>query len=243
MFVIEIAGLSIGIDNKYFFVERQCCKYIVKKQPLFTVSISEEEIEKERNASAWELRQTVKELSGYAESVCIYRKICKMLPVYDAFLLHSAALECSGRAYLFAAPSGTGKSTHLRLWMKNFGNDLRIINGDKPILRKTNDGEFAVYGTPWAGKEGWQENRSAPLKAVCFLMRGTENHIERLSAEQAAERIFSQVLYPEEPLLLSKELFLLDEFVKKIPFYLLACDISDEAAKLSFETMTGECSM
>ena len=163
MFTIEIAGLTIGIEHKYSWVKKQCKDYIVQSQPNFTVSVSQDDIEKESIASSGAFSP------AYCESVCIYRAICMKLPEYDAFLLHSAVVEVDGNAYAFVAPSGTGKSTHVALWCDYFGNRARVINGDKPIVRLSNDGRVYVYGTPWCGKEGYNINTYAPLKAICFI--------------------------------------------------------------------------
>ena len=98
------------------------------------------------------------------------------MPDFDAFLLHAAVIEVDGLAYAFAAPSGTGKTTHIALWKKFFGDRANIINGDKPIIRFENGTPY-IYGTPWCGKEGYNINTKAPLAALCFIERSPENTI------------------------------------------------------------------
>ncbi|MBQ9469244.1 MAG: hypothetical protein IJU52_09600 [Clostridia bacterium] len=237
MFTVRLAGVDIAIDNKYAFVRRQCEGYESDGAPAFTVSASDDEIKAEWEGSLPSVRQTYPDPEGYGESVCIYRKICHTAPLYGVFLVHSAALCADGRAYLFSAPSGTGKTTHIRLW-KKIHPDVSIINGDKPLLRRNGDGGFSVCGTPWSGKEGWHRNVEAPLGGVCFLERGEENRIRTLTPGEGAALLMKQIVYPQDPAPLLKTLELSDALVNSAPLYLLTCNISEEAAHLSYDTMT-----
>ena len=193
MFYIRIADLNVCVENKYKYVRGLCSDYLIGDcEADITVSATDEEIEAEKAIAA------VAVSDGYAESVCIYRNLCKKLPRgFNSYLFHSALIEYEGRGYAFSAKSGTGKSTHIALWQKAFGDEVRIINGDKPILRYI-DGEFVGYGTPWCGKEGFGANASVPLKAICFLERGEINSVERISAQDAVARIFHQILTPDD---------------------------------------------
>lgn len=237
MIKIKLADMVIAIENRYRYLELQCIDYILPPETPEDLSVfaSEEEIDKTIALSSDEIKD-YPDLRGYAESVCVYRAICMHLPEYDAFLFHSVAIDINGKAYLFSAPSGIGKSTHLRLLMQEYKNKVTIINGDKPILRYKN-GIFTVYGTPWAGKEGWQQNRSAPLAGICFLVRGNENRIKTLSPKDASDYALKQILYPKDPNRLFKMLSLTDTLLLDIPTYLLHCTISSEAARLSYRTM------
>lgn len=237
MFTIRLAETDIGIDNRYDFVQRQCAGYLSTGTPAFTVSVSEEEIREEWEKSTPEVKNSRRDKFGYSESISIYRKICYTMPLYDALLLHSAALSAHGGAYLFSAPSGTGKTTHLKLWMRTHPGEVTIINGDKPLLKKQPDGSFTVYGTPWSGKEGWQSNISAPLKGLCFLRRGEVNAIRRLDEKESADRVMKQIVYPKDPAALTKTLMLSNDILYSAPIWLLSCNISEEAARLSFDAM------
>jgi hypothetical protein len=167
MFDIRIANIHVRIDNAYYYVFHLCREYIIESNeiPALYIQVSEEEIAKEISIAEHSVSK------DYAESVCVYRQICRQLPErFQSFLMHSAVIEYQGAGYAFAAHSGTGKSTHIALWRKHFGNSVRIINGDKPIMRFI-DGHLYAFGTPWCGKEGWQTNMGVPLKAICFLER------------------------------------------------------------------------
>ncbi len=236
MFTIKLAGIPIGIENRYDFIAQQCVEYMCTDQPLFTVSVSEEELDQE-------LKNTDPSLCtnrGYGESVCTYRKICHRLPQYDIFLFHCAAIEYGGKAYLFSAPSKTGKSTHIKLWRTFLKDRVSIINGDKPLIKQEEDGRYTVCSSPWAGKEGWQRNCSYPLAGICFLGQAPENSLVPLSRTESAQRALRQVLYPRDAFLLQKTLSLVDGVLKNTPVFELHCTISREAAALSFAALTGE---
>ncbi len=233
MFYLKMANLVMEIHHRYGFVRRLCQEYMIAFDgtPDLVVEVTEQEIEQERSIAEFPVS------AGYAEGICIYRNICTRLPsLFGAYLMHCALIEYEGRGYAFAAKSGTGKSTHIMQWQKEFGEGVHIVNGDKPILRFEN-GELMAYGTPWCGKEGFQINTSVPLKAICFLERDRENHIHRISAKEAVVRIFHQVLTPSDLATLDAFLPLLDRTLKEIPCYVLGCNISTEAARVAYEGM------
>lgn len=157
---------------------------------------------------------------------------------YGGMMLHSSAVELDGRAYLFSGPSGMGKSTHTRLWQKEFPA-ARVFNDDKPVLRQL-DGTWYAYGTPWCGKDGININMKVPLAGICFLRRGTENSIRRLSPLEATAAVISQSnrrFATAQGLAYLTDL--VDRLVLDIPIYELKCLPEPEAAHLSYETMRG----
>lgn len=156
----------------------------------------------------------------------------------EAFCFHSSALSVDGEGIMFSANSGTGKSTHARLW-KEFIKDHQIIqlNDDKPVIR-FKDGRPWVYGTPWSGKHCIHQNGKAPAKALVFLEQAPENSIQRIPPEKAFELVFPQVIGGKRD---AKQVYdlmtLLDRFIRSIPVYKLKCNISKEAAELSYHTI------
>lgn len=230
MFCVKIADIPIQIDNRFDDVFIMCRDYLTNDEPRFSVSVSDDEIEFERRFSDFDYSV------GMFEATAIYRKISLDLLQFDAFLFHSAVIEFDGRAYAFAAKSGVGKSTHIRLWQECFGDRVRIINGDKPIMRVI-DGQIYAYGTPWCGKEGYNINTKAPLGGVCFLERGESNHIEKMNAVSALGRVYSQIIMPKDKDKCDKMLSLLDNFVTNVPFYRLHCTISQDAVSVAHDMM------
>lgn len=236
MFHIKIAGVVVGIDNRSKYIEGLCRNYIVTDEtPSFTVRAEKREVEQEMAGIPFLRRWRSR---GYYESNCLYREICLGLVDYDAFLMHSAVIEVDGQALAFAAKSGTGKSTHIRLWRERFGREVHIINGDKPIFRFI-DGRLFACGTPWRGKEGWGRNAMAPLKALCFLEQGQENQVERLSPAGVMPRLFHQLLLPREPERMDRFLALMDRMLEITPCYLLSCDATLAAAEAARRGLMG----
>lgn len=233
MFAIKIAGLKIQIHHRYGYVRNLCRDYVCETEEEcdLSVEVTEEEIRQEMATAEGPVSES------YAEGICVYRNICKRLPVmFGAFLMHCAVIEYEGHGYAFAAQSGTGKSTHISLWQKRFGETVRIINGDKPIMRFYEDGLYA-YGTPWCGKEGYNENDSVRMKAICFVERDTVNRIARITPKEAVSRIFHQVLTPSDLETLDALFPLLDRMLREVPCYVLGCNISEEAAEVAYHGM------
>lgn len=232
MITIKVADLTVAIQNRYPYTELLCREYRTDTQYAdFSVSVTEEEL-------AEEMAQAEEPCDkSYAEAVCVHRKIAEQLWRYDCFLLHAALIECDQKGYAFAARSGVGKSTHIGLWKRNFGDRVRVVNGDKPIVRITND-EIRAYGTPWNGKEGMGENTSCTLDGICFLERSPQNMITPISTEEATMRLFPQVYMPTDEVAVEKTLELLDRFVNGVSFYRLECNMEDEAAILAHSKMT-----
>ena len=231
MFYIKIADLVIKIYHKYPFVQSFCRDYIVDpvESPDIIVETTDEEIQRSLEAEGVDVPL------DRAECTCIYKKICTELPKrFQGFFLHCATIEYQGKGYAFAAPSGTGKSTHIRLWQKKFGDQVHIINGDKPIMRFNEKGELIAYGTPWCGKEGYQTNASVPVKAICFLERSEKNWISQLSAKDAISKIFLQLLTPEDIETVNGLFPMLDRVLREIPCYTLGCTISEEAVEVGY---------
>ena len=164
------------------------------------------------------------------EAVAILRVICDDIVGKGGFFLHCSCLRYKDEAIIFTAPSGTGKSTHAALWRRHFGDDVTMINDDKPLVREK-DGRFFIYGTPWNGKHAIGNNICAPIKAVVFLHQAPENHAERMSPIDALTLLLQQTVLPGERAEMSKLLDMLGRLVENTPMYRLGCTISDEAVE------------
>ncbi len=152
---------------------------------------------------------------------------------FDGLLLHSSCIEKDGEAYLFSARSGTGKSTHTHLWMQTFG-DVRMINDDKPAVRKIGD-RFYACGTPFSGKNDESSNVCVPIRAIVFLQRAKENRIERLDPAAAIPLFLSQTIRPSTEEYMTKALSLLDGILKSVPVFMLYCNISEQAVHTAYD--------
>ena len=156
------------------------------------------------------------------------------LLAFGGFQLHSSAVMLDGKAYLFSAPSGTGKSTHTEKWCRLFG--ARLLNDDKPALR-LRDGAWTAYGTPWSGKHDLSIPTGVPLGAIAFLQRGQENSIRRMDPGEAVIHLISQAPRYLTAERMERQLSLLDQLLQQIPVYLLTCNLDDQAAFLSRDAM------
>ena len=159
---------------------------------------------------------------------------------YDGMMFHSSAVVMDGKAYLFSAEPGTGKSTHTSLWRRVFGDDkARILNDDKPAIRYEN-GVWYAYGTPWSGKTTQNLNLKVPIGGIAFIERGEKNEIVKYEGKDLVCRVLSQTNRPQTPDRTAKLLSHIDCLIEKVPFWKLRCNMEPEAAILSYQVMSGK---
>lgn len=115
----------------------------------------------------------------------------QLLLPWGRIILHASAVIYQGKAYVFAAPSGVGKSTHAALWETHFG--AHILNGDKVILHIGEEGVMASGG-PAAGSSGIYRNETVPVAAVYLLKQGAENRLEPVPKRAAILSLYSQAV-------------------------------------------------
>ncbi len=237
MFTIRMAEKNIQVNNKYDYIKDYCKNYIVNNvAPDFIVEVSDDEILAEKSE---EYSSTM----GYLETLAVYRKICERLVDDNIILVHSSVLMVDGQAVMFLAPSGTGKSTHSRLWCQVYGERVTMINDDKPLVsvRTDNNGtHLTVYGTPWCGKHGIETNTSAPVKAIFILKRSETNYTKKLSPKEAFPYIYRQIYHPNNEMLMKKILPLMLTFAQNVDIYELGCNMEEEAAKVAYRAAFGE---
>ena len=237
MFTIRMAEKNIQVNNKYDYIKDYCKNYIVNNvAPDFIVEVSDDEILAEKSE---EYSSTM----GYLEMLAVYRKICERLVDDNIILVHSSVLMVDGQAVMFLAPSGTGKSTHSRLWRQVYGERVTMINDDKPLVsvRTDNNGtHLTVYGTPWCGKHGIETNTSAPVKAIFILKRSETNYTKKLSPKEAFPYIYRQIYHPNDEMLMKKILPLMLTFAQNVDIYELGCNMEEEAAKVAYRAAFGE---
>lgn len=229
MFKIKIAELNIEIENKYKYVEKMCIKYLTDEDKTdFTVSVTDEEILKEAENEEFD--------KGYLESLAVYRKIAEKILEYNGFLMHAAVIDIYGTGIAFLAKSGVGKTTHISLWKEVYGKKIKIINGDKPLIRIINGGVYA-YGTPWAGKENLNSNRKTKLRKICFLNRAEKNKCFFVDKRTVLADLLNQIYKPKKTMELLKTLKLADMVVKGCEFYVVECNCEKDAAKTAYNAM------
>ena len=239
-FSIALAGQVIGVTALHDETRSFCRDYLTDTPPSFQVDITPEDIAIEREKSN---REAILEgqvptaySEDYLETLAVYRKIAVELLNHNTLLFHGSAIAVDGEAYLFTAKSGTGKSTHTRLWQKQFGERAVMINDDKPLLRLEGD-TVTVYGTPWDGKHHRSTNTACPLKAICILTRGEKNHIQPLDKKAVLPMLCQQSYRPNAPAALQKTLSLVDRLGSSVRLYQLRCNMEPEAAQVAYAGM------
>lgn len=157
------------------------------------------------------------------------------LAVLNGTVLHGSSFAFGGEGVIFSANSGTGKSTHVGLWQKRFGEKIEIINDDKPAIRIEN-GKAFIYGTPWSGKTDLNRNVKYPLKAVVFLSRGEQNTIKKMDVMNAVLNFSNQLprLSSDSSIGLKSIDFIKQLYKINIPVYDFKCNISDEAVEVAY---------
>lgn len=236
MALYSLADFVVELENQHDFLTRQCMEYRYDgTAPAdFIVRVTEEELLREQS-----ITPDIHYSEGYLESVCAYRQLCMELPMRDAMLLHGSVIECGGKGIAFLARSGVGKTTHTMLWKQVYGEQVRIINGDKPIIRFFGDVPYA-YGTPWAGKENLQINNRVQLTDICFIQRSPENSVSRADPTDHLGAVMQQILHPSEPAAAIKTLELLDRLLSVCNVWVIKCNVSEDAAITAHDTILGE---
>ena len=151
--------------------------------------------------------------------------------------IHSSVTVCDGRGYAFLGKSGTGKSTHSRLWRK-YVPGSRLLNDDNPIIR-IKDGEARIYGSPWSGKTPCYRAESAPLGAVVRISQNPENSIHRLSPVESYASMYSSCSAFREIRGTADGIHsTLVQLIASVPMYRLECRPDREAAELCHNTVS-----
>ena len=220
----RVAETAFALETVYARTPRMLAAYRTEEPPELMIRTTEAEIAAE-GAKLEEAHSP-----AYVESLLVYRKLCDYLLGKDVLLFHGSALALDGEVYLFAAPSGTGKSTHARLWR------VVMVNDDKPLLG-LGAGGVTVYGSPWDGKHRLSSNVALPLKALCLLRRGERNEIRPVTAREALPALLRQAYRPEA---LARVLPLVTRLAEAAPLYELRCNMDPEAAEVAWRGMNTE---
>lgn len=160
---------------------------------------------------------------------------------HDAIAIHSSTIVYRDEAVLFLGESGTGKSTHTRLWRENI-EGARLLNDDSPVVRHIAGGKAVAYGSPWSGKTPCYKNKHYPIRAVCRLSQAPHNRIRRLSAIEAIGALLpsSPPAFAHDAALQDAVCNTLGRIIASVPVYHLECLPDAEAARLSCRTIFAE---
>ena len=239
-FNLKIAGHVGKVHSRFDSTKDYCRNYLTDETPEFEVTVTPEDLAFEQAELLAEARaegmKPRKFTDPFLDRAAIQRKFADYLFGHNILLCHGSTVAVDGKAYLFTAKCGTGKSTHTRLWREVFGDRARMVNDDKPFLILTENGVLAC-GAPWSGKHGLDTNITVPLAGICILERGPENIIRPIPAKEAVFMLLQQSNRPQDPRRMPKYLELLDKLSQQVTFYRLACNMSPEAALVAYEAM------
>ncbi len=227
----KIAGLTVKMDT-YGRTEYMALPYRIEEQVKSDIAI-------QTDYRMWKeyYPEMIPDLFEYMMTGrTFYRKLVD----YDGMMLHASALIMDGKAYLFSADSGVGKSTHTNLWRRVFGDErVKILNDDKPALR-LEDNVWYAYGTPWCGKYGLNLNLKYPVGGICFLKQGPQNKIEPYTGSDLVYQFMKQTSRTELTDLKLKLMDRIDCLVKQVPIWSMECNMETEAALVAYEAMAGK---
>ena len=234
-FAIRIANKNIGIEAIYGRTLVDSEQYITDQPADFVVQSSPEEILTD-GAAYRKVNSRGRVFKGQIESMLFLRKIADRMIDFDTILMHGAVIAVNGEAYMFTAPSGTGKTTHIRRWLESLP-EAYVVNGDKPLIIV---GETPVEcGTPWCGKERMGTNAIVPLKAIVMMKRGEENIMRRLSFIEAFPRLMEQTHRPEDTEKARKNVRLLSMLGKRVELWQFEFDnFKDDAFDVAYRALT-----
>ena len=238
-FCLEIAGQAALVTSLFESTPHHFSAYLTNREPDFFIEIQESDLRFEQadaDAEAAEegFRRRVFP-DPFLERAAIQRKFAQHLLKEKVILVHGSTVAVDGQAYLFTARSGTGKSTHTRLWREVFGSRAQMVNDDKPFLRISSSGVLA-YGSPWSGKHGLDTNVCVPLKGICLLERGAKNQIRQ--AEPAEVLRLLEGYRPQKSEDIATYQQLLKELTQTVSLWQMDCTKDPEAAEIAFAAMS-----
>ena len=153
--------------------------------------------------------------------------------------VHSSVIVCHDEAVMFLGESGTGKSTHTRLWRENIAG-ATLLNDDSPFVG-IRDGRAVAYGSPWSGKTPCYKNECYPIRAIVRLSQAPHNQMRKLRSLQAIGALLPSLppAFAFDEKLEDAVMNVLSAVVSKVPVYHLECLPNAEAAQLSHDTIFG----
>ncbi len=231
----RIADITVDMGYKHATLKRQAEAYRINEdvRPDMTIYLSDAFVEEKQKENP---HLSLDECEYIFTGSVFYTGLLQ----FGGFMLHSSAILMDGKAYLFSASSGIGKSTHTALWQKVFGTErVKILNDDKPAIRLLKDGIYAC-GTPWSGNSDLNINIKAPIAGICFLERGETNKIRRVNGGSVISQMLNQTIRPYETEDMDLLLTYIDKVLNGVPMYMMSCNMSDDAARTAHREMTKE---
>ena len=217
--------------NEYMlmYMPFACCD-----MPLARVGVSAAEVE--RLLPLYEEGST----APYVEHMELCTRACDALLPFERAIFHGVAFIWRGQAWLLTALSGTGKTTHYIQWKRQYGGEISIINGDKPVLDFSEEG-ISVHPSPWRGKENMGSMRSAPLGGIIMLKQGQENAMRRVEPKEVVAELFMLFQFTRStPLDVRRVCALEERLLQSVPVWQLVNRGDEASARLCRDTLAKE---
>ncbi len=177
--------------------------------------------------------------NAYIEYRCLISVSARYLLRFHACVFHAAAFFWRGRAWLLAAPPGTGKTTQYLNWQRLFPGEIRMISGDMPILEAKEDGSVWVYPSSWNGKENIFGAPAAPLGGLVLLEQGKEDRMLPFPPREAVIPLLQQfMVIPETEEEILQLTSLLERVLLAVPCRRLVNLCGDPSTTLLRETFS-----
>lgn len=238
-FYLQTAGLHISVESIFDNVSQHCCEYLCDADENLDISVRTDYDMLRAEFDAMLAQMHYAPSPQEIEILVVHRLICDAALDFGLFMMHGAAIAVNNGAYLFIAKSGTGKTTHIRLWLKNLP-DAFAVNGDKPLIKVT-DSEVLACGTPWSGKERMNTNTMVPLRAIILMERSEDNSMEQVSFSQAFPMLLQQTYRPADADKMRKTLSLLSQLQGRVEFYRFRFNnMKDDAFDIAYRALVHE---
>ena len=248
-FMIRVAGVTFEIHSSYPGLESVCGMYLCGDRfatANCVISVTQEDFVQRQKRYAHDQmfkgqRENLLQMSPErAAKLILLQKVVESLIDFDTLTLHGAAVAYRHHAYIFTAASGVGKTTRMLLWKEVFSGSV-AVNGDRPFIRLEEKAAM-VYGSPWSGKEGWNTNTMAPLKAIYLVEHdddGAGMVLEKLDRDHAFDLLCDQIGFPDGAAMRMKTVGLVLKLLKGVPFFRFRSRPTPEGIKAAYQAAWG----
>lgn len=223
-FVVKIADVNISIRALYEETQVFFEKFISDEEAVESIEVKSDKIQEYKEKYPhFDDRQCEKAIIKYEMDL--------ILVEYDAFPVHASAIAYRNEAFLFSALSGVGKSTHSQKWKNAFGNEVVIINDDRPYLKMI-DGKVYAYSHPQSGKHNRYTNASFPVLVIGKIIRDNSNYVKKIPKSDAFAFLMQQSFKMDITQKTSRIINLVRKIVYQVHFFEIHCNMDADAGKI-----------